>query len=231
MTVVISLYRSLLRSARHLESTAAQRGLSLYSEVRKFEAGPLGATAETPSQAVQLEFRSAKDWKVKSDVQERVGIAFRALRQARARLDQLASPDWTPRDSNIRFFVGQIVRHRKYNYRGVIISYDSNCRATETWKKNNKVSGLSRQQHQPFYRLLVDQRDDPRRFRSYCAEENLEDEIEHWDMGGVGEGPGGSGGGKEPLDHPEILDYFSSWSPLDGRYCLGEELRGDFPED
>ena len=61
--------------------------------------------------------------------------------------------------------------------------------------------------------------------------ENLEDEIEHWDMGGVGEGPEGSGGGKEPLEHPEIVDYFSSWSPFDGRYCLGEELRKDFPED
>ena len=93
------------------------------------------------------------------------------------------------------------------------------------------VDKLRRSHRQPFYHLLVDRRDDPRRYRTYCAEENLEDEIEFWEVGGVGEGPGGSGGGKEPLDHPDIFDFFSSWSPATGRYCLGEDLRRKYPEE
>eukprot|EP00946_MAST-07B_sp_MAST-7B-sp1_P003863 g3863.t1 len=235
--VVPALYRALLRSARRLESSARARGIPGRDEARRFERNPGAACVAaagvepTPTEVVRAEFQAARGWKDTADVQDRVTLGFRTLRQADERISQLDSPRWKPRNPSITFYVGQVVRHRKYNYRGVIVGYDPHCRATDTWKKTMGVHMLKRQHHQPFYNLLVDRRDDPRRYRTYCAEENLEDEIEHWESGGVGEGPSGSGGGKEPLEHPEIVDFFSSWSPLDGRYCLGEELRRDYPED
>jgi hemimethylated DNA binding protein len=234
--VVPALYRSLLRSARRLESAARARGLSARGEARRFERSPGAARAgreeeeATPTEAVRGEFfGQVRHWSDLEDVQERISLGFRALRQAHDRLEQLASPQWEPRDPSVAFYVGQVVRHRKYNYRGVVVGFDAQCQAPDTWRKRMGVDKLKRRHRQPFYHLLVDRRDDPRRYRTYCAEENIADEVEHWEAGGVGEGPGGSGGGKEPLEHPEILDFFSSWS--DGRYCLGEDLRRDYPED
>ncbi len=64
------------------------------------------------------------------------------------------------------FFLGQIVRHRRYGYRGVIVSVDATCEADEQWYQHNRTQP---DRDQPWYHVLVDGGD----HTTYVAEENL----------------------------------------------------------
>jgi len=64
------------------------------------------------------------------------------------------------------FHLGQIIRHRRYHYRGVIVSVDATCEADEQWYRSNR-SQPSRDQ--PWYHVLVHDGD----HTTYVAEENL----------------------------------------------------------
>lgn len=48
---------------------------------------------------------------------------------------------------------GQIVRHRRYGYRGVVVDSDPSCRADEAWYQANQTQP---DRHQPWYHVLVD---------------------------------------------------------------------------
>ncbi len=93
--------------------------------------------------------------------------------------------------SAVKFQVGQVVHHRRYNYRGVILAYDPYCRAPETWYNRNRTQP---DRNQPWYNVLVDGGRE-----TYVAEENLE-----LDTSG------------EPVDHPLVPTFFPTFR--DGRY-------------
>ena len=62
-----------------------------------------------------------------------------------------------PRDEstrNVRFKVGQLFRHKRYSYEGVIIGWDTTCDATETWIARMGVEQLSHGMSQSFYNVL-----------------------------------------------------------------------------
>jgi len=73
-----------------------------------------------------------------------------------------------------RFFVpGSCFRHRKFDYRGVILGCDPWCTYPAAWRARwveNRPDGEA----QPFYHCLVDERDRPGRQSRYVAEENLQ---------------------------------------------------------
>ncbi len=48
---------------------------------------------------------------------------------------------------------GQIVRHRRYGYRGVVVDFDLTCEADEAWYLSNQSQPG---RHQPWYHVLVD---------------------------------------------------------------------------
>ncbi|MEE8460434.1 MAG: heat shock protein HspQ [Phycisphaerales bacterium] len=48
---------------------------------------------------------------------------------------------------------GQIVRHRRYGYRGVVVAFDRTCEADEAWYQSNQTRPDRRQ---PWYHVLVD---------------------------------------------------------------------------
>ncbi len=48
---------------------------------------------------------------------------------------------------------GQLVRHRRYGYRGVIVSRDEICQADDQWYFNNQTQP---DRNQPWYHVLVD---------------------------------------------------------------------------
>lgn len=52
-----------------------------------------------------------------------------------------------------RFAPGQIVHHRRYGYRGVVVDFDVRCRADEAWYKKNRTQP---NRDQPWYHVLVD---------------------------------------------------------------------------
>ena len=91
-----------------------------------------------------------------------------------------------------KFEIGQVVHHRRYGYRGVIVSFDDQCEADDAWYHKNQTQP---RQDQPWYHVLVDDSEQT----TYVAEENLE--------------PDATG---RPVRHPMLHKVFRSF--LDGRY-------------
>ncbi|KAL8755399.1 MAG: hypothetical protein Q9184_004811, partial [Pyrenodesmia sp. 2 TL-2023] len=56
--------------------------------------------------------------------------------------------------NSVQFKIGQVFRHKRYNYRGVITGWDVECAAGETWMSQMGVDRLSRGRHQSFYHVL-----------------------------------------------------------------------------
>jgi heat shock protein HspQ len=66
------------------------------------------------------------------------------------------------------FAVGQIIHHRKYDYRGVIIDVDAVFSGTEDWYEQVAVSRPPKDR--PWYHVLVDGAE----HMTYVAEQHLE---------------------------------------------------------
>ena len=74
----------------------------------------------------------------------------------------------------ILFGLGQCLRHRKYQYRGVVIGWDDRCKQPAEWCEAMRVDELPGGRSQPFYHVLVDGRDRPGGQQTYVAQENIE---------------------------------------------------------
>jgi heat shock protein HspQ len=93
------------------------------------------------------------------------------------------------------FFIGQVVHHKKFNYRGVIIDVDGAFQGTEEWYQQAALSRPPRDK--PWYHVLVDNSNQ----LTYVAERHLEQ-----DQSG------------EPVRHPAIDTYFDGFN--NGVYTL-----------
>ena len=67
-----------------------------------------------------------------------------------------------------KFAVGQIVRHKLFNYRGVIIDVDPEFRGTDDWYR--KMAPSRPPKNKPWYKVLMHSTDN----HTYVAERNLE---------------------------------------------------------
>jgi len=76
------------------------------------------------------------------------------------------SPTQSATDVTPRFTPGQLVRHRRYGYRGVVADLDSVCQADDTWYQKNKTQP---NREQPWYHVLVHGTSSA----TYAAQENL----------------------------------------------------------
>ena len=54
----------------------------------------------------------------------------------------------------VRYKVGQVFRHKRYRYHGVITGWDVECGANEQWMVAMRVDELARGRHQSFYHVL-----------------------------------------------------------------------------
>jgi len=75
-------------------------------------------------------------------------------------------PDYLLPDHEPRFLPGQIVRHKRYGYRGVVVAVDGHCKATPQWYLSNKTQP---DRDQCWYHVLVDGGSNT----TYPAEDNL----------------------------------------------------------
>jgi len=81
-----------------------------------------------------------------------------------------------PRDArppHVQFRVGQVVKHKRWGYRGVIIGWDETARAPASWLEEMH-KGNPTWRGQPNYAVLVDTRDRPAPQITYVPQENLE---------------------------------------------------------
>lgn len=55
---------------------------------------------------------------------------------------------------NVRYYVGQVFRHKRYNYQAVITGWDAECVATENWIYQMGIDELAGGRQQSFYHVL-----------------------------------------------------------------------------
>lgn len=97
--------------------------------------------------------------------------------------------------SECKFFVGQVVSHRLFNYRGVIFDVDSTFSGSESWYQ--QMARSQPPKDKPWYHVLVSGAE----HSTYVAERNLEE-----DASGL------------PVEHPALEQWFSDFKS--GLYTL-----------
>ena len=88
-----------------------------------------------------------------------------------------------------KFKIGQIVRHRIYDFRGVIFDVDPEFANTEEWYESIPED-VRPSKDQPFYQLLAE--NDDTEYEAYVSEQNLMEDLSN-----------------EPLRHPDIDKVFT----------------------
>ncbi len=91
-------------------------------------------------------------------------------------------------ESHARFTVGQLVHHRLFDYRGVIVDVDPTFLGSEEWYE--QVARTRPPKNEPWYHVLVHDAE----HETYVAERNLEHDPS-----------------QQPVNHPEVSDYFEAF--------------------
>jgi heat shock protein HspQ len=107
-----------------------------------------------------------------------------------------------PRRSRARFAIGDIVKHRKYDFRGVVFDIDPVYANSEEWYEQIP-EGQRPDRNQPFYHLLAENEDSS--YVAYVSQQNLLADTEG-----------------EPIDHPQVDQLFEDFRA--GRYRLRRSL-------
>ena len=94
------------------------------------------------------------------------------------------------------FRVGQVVNHKRFGYRGVIVDAHTGYEGTD--ELSGRVSPTASDRNRPWYQILVHNRE----IETYEAESNLEPDES-----------------KEPVNHPFVPVFFNQFE--DGSYSVG----------
>ncbi len=104
--------------------------------------------------------------------------------------------------SRAKYSLGQVVRHRKHPFRGVVFDVDPRFSNTDEWYE--AIPEESRPaKDQPFYHLLAE--NDQSYYVAYVSEQNL-----IADYSGV------------PVEHPDLSEFFGDFH--DGHYPLHVQM-------
>ena len=101
------------------------------------------------------------------------------------------------------FNIGDIVKHRIYPFRGVIVDVDPEFSNTEEWYQSIPAE-IRPSRKQPYYHLMAENTETF--YTAYVSQQNL-----------VGDGENG------PLEHPDLEEIFSGMNH--GKYHLRNEVR------
>ncbi len=101
--------------------------------------------------------------------------------------------------TSVKFSVGELIHHRLFGYRGVIVDVDQNFQGTEEWYE--AVAKSRPPKNRPWYYVLVHDSD----HSTYVAEQNLEPDDS-----------------VEPINHPMVEQFFSKFD--NGKYVPNEPI-------
>ena len=101
------------------------------------------------------------------------------------------------------FNIGDIVKHRIYPFRGVIVDVDAEFSNTEEWYQSIPAE-IRPSRKQPYYHLMAENTETF--YTAYVSQQNL-----------VGDGDNG------PLEHPDLEEIFNGIDK--GKYLLRNEAR------
>ena len=103
-------------------------------------------------------------------------------------------------NATAQFRIGQVVRHRKYGFRGIIFDVDPAFANTDEWYESIPRESRPRKD-QPFYHLLAE--NESNAYVAYVSEQNLLVD----DSG-------------EPVGHPHTGLIFEGFDPGHNQYKL-----------
>ncbi|NQX88998.1 MAG: heat shock protein HspQ [Halioglobus sp.] len=95
------------------------------------------------------------------------------------------------------FGIGELVSHKMFDYRGVVVDVDATFQATDEWYET--VAKSRPPKDKPWYHVLVDGGD----HSTYVAEQNLEADTS-----------------KSEVNHPMVPEFFDKFEA--GRYRRDE---------
>ena len=95
--------------------------------------------------------------------------------------------------ARVEFSVGQLVHHRLFDYRGVIVDVDAVFQGSEEWYERMAKSRPPKDK--PWYHVLVHDSE----HTTYVAEQNLESDAS-----------------TDPIEHPMIEQFFAAFDA--GKY-------------
>ena len=99
-----------------------------------------------------------------------------------------------------KFFVGQIVSHKKFDYRGAVFNVDATFQGSDEWYAS--VAQSRPPKDQPWYHVLVDGSGPT----TYVAERHLEPDADG-----------------TPITHPLVVELCGEF--LDGRYVAKNQVQ------
>ena len=102
-----------------------------------------------------------------------------------------------------RFAIGEVVRHRIFDFRGVIFDIDPVFANSEEWYQSIPEQ-VRPKKDQPFYHLFAENAESS--YIAYVSQQNLVADAEHG-----------------PVNHPAIEGYFDDWQ--NERYPLKRNMR------
>lgn len=108
-----------------------------------------------------------------------------------------------PSVTHAQFAIGDVVRHRLFEFRGVIFDVDPIFANSEEWYQAIPED-IRPSKDQPYYHLLAENADSS--YVAYVSQQNLMPDDSD-----------------EPIDHPAIAGIFDDYA--DGRYRLRREHR------
>ena len=92
---------------------------------------------------------------------------------------------------NANFAIGQLIHHRLFDYRGVVVDVDAQFQGSEEWYERHSNSGQDTPpKDEPWYHVLIDEDGHV----AYVAQRNLE----HDNL-------------KAPVDHPLLNNFFKGF--------------------
>ena len=98
-----------------------------------------------------------------------------------------------------KYHLGQVVRHRKHPFRGVVFDVDPEFSNTEEWYESIPED-IRPSKDQPFYHILAENEETS--YNAYVSEQNLVQDF------------------PDPVSHPDVEDFFDGI--IDGRYVAHE---------
>ncbi len=107
-----------------------------------------------------------------------------------------------PLQTKARFAIGDVVKHRHYDFRGVIFDIDPVFANSEEWYQSIPPE-VRPHRDQPYYHLLAENEDES--YVAYVSQQNL-----------LVDRDGG------PVDHPSLSQMFDDYA--DGRYRMRRGL-------
>ena len=156
-------------------------------------------------------------------------------------LSQVSQPDWEPKPEHVKLSktlfsfnlirqplytcnvltshtcigIGQVFRHKKHDYRGVIVAWYAECPLDDSWV--SQWGPFKDGTDQAFYQTMIDTKDRPKGLMTFAAQENLEPLT--GDVAGV--------------EHPLMQKLFTDDPPgmHAGRHMVHEHLVKEYTED